>query len=38
MEYTVSKRRKWGSWIEWGLAAIAGGILIWVMVDSFLNH
>lgn len=38
MEYTMSKRRRLSAWIDWGLAAIVGSILLWALVDSFLNH
>lgn len=34
----MSKRRRWSMYLEWSLAAITVGIVVWALVDSILNH
>lgn len=34
----MSKRRCWSAVFEWGLAGVTGGIVLWALIHSFLNH
>lgn len=32
------RRRRWSAFFEWSLASVTIGIILWALINSFLNH